>query len=302
MKIRAASIQLDFQYFSTPQQFADFVRAPIELAAQHGAQLIVMPHELSYGLFGMFDFDAQANESLDVLARRLNLDTDAWLKERAPYVYEFYLHQFQSLSARAQVWLVPGTVLEPVEKGLFVTAGVFNPAGELIGRQRQMHRTAQEIAWGVKQGDALRVLETEIGDLGLVLGEDIRYPETARALTLNGATVLLHPSAGTFQQNALGDEQFLQDLWRDVQSNQMFGIQANLLGANDAARSALYAPVELTDDRRGILAQARDASAQIIMADLDFDALKKLRTGYPILDLLNPLVDPLVSARDKASD
>lgn len=180
MITRVAAVHLAFRYFNTPQEFADALRAPIEQAAQYGAQLIVLPHQTAFMLFGMFEVDAAPHDSLDAFAARQNISTRAWLRERAPYVYEFYLHLFQSLASRVETWLVPGTVLEPDGENFYVTACVFNPAGEIVGRQRQMHRTAQEIAWGVKQGDALRVFATELGDFGLVVGEDVRYPETAR--------------------------------------------------------------------------------------------------------------------------
>jgi predicted amidohydrolase len=293
MVTRVASLQLEFQYFNTPQEFANHLRAAAEAAAAAGAQWILAPHSVSFGLFGIFDFDAAPTDSLDALAQRRNVTTRAWLQERAMYVYELYLHVFQSLAARVETWLVPGTVLEPDGDGFFVTACVFNPAGEVVGRQRQMHRTAQEIAWGVKQGDALNVVKTERGDVGLVLGEDIRYPETARALTLLGAEVLLHPAAYTHAN----DEQFLQDLWREVQANQTFGVQANLVGENLRGHSAIYAPVELTDDRRGVLAQAQDTTSEIVFADLDLEKLAAVRRAYPILDLLNSALNEQLSKK-----
>lgn len=298
MVTRVAAVQLAFRYFNTPQEFADYVRAPIEGAAQNGAQLILLPHRTAFMLFGMFDFDAAPNDSLDALAARQHIATREWLNERAPYVYEFYLHLFQSLAARVERWLVPGTVLESDEDGFFASAGVFNPAGELVGRQRQMHRSVQEIAWGVKQGDTLRVFETDIGAFGLVLGQDVRYPETARTLALNGANVLLSPAA--FDTDASASEQFLQDLWRDAQANQTFGVQANLVGGSLWGHSAIYAPVELTDDKRGILSRASGATPQILLADLDFEKLNALRRAYPILALANPALNAqLTGAKDE---
>ncbi len=294
MSARVAAVQPEFQYYRTPQEFADVVRAPLEYAAQNGAQLSLLPHALSFALFGIFDYDARADESLDALARRHNRTTREWVEEYAGYVFELYVHIFQSLAARTETWLAPGTVLEPDGAEFFVTACVFNPAGEIVGRQHQMHRSASEIAWGVKQGDALRVFETEIGDCGLVLGEDVRYPETARALALQGAKILLHPAAygvETVQGTVSTEEQFLQDLWRDAQGNQTFGVQANLVGANYRGHSAIYAPVELTEDKRGILAQAADATPEILLADLDFEKLEMVRRAYPVLDLLNPALD-----------
>ncbi len=284
MHTRVAVVQLPLIYFSTPQEFADFVRVPIERAAQFDVQLILLPHLTSSMLFGMFDVQATAHDSLEQFAARQNISTRDWLNERAGYVLEFYLHLFQSLAARVEIWLAPGTVLEPEGDALYQTAFLFNPGGEIVGRQRQMQRTRQELEWGVAQGDALRVLHTELGDFGFVIGEDVRYPETARTLASNGANVLLHPAAYRRANMPPTDStedasaHVYQDIFHDTQANQTFGVQANLIGGYYHGRSAVYAPVEMTSDKNGILAQAmNDSASDLLFADLDFDALAQAR-------------------------
>lgn len=274
MPTRVAAIQLPFAYFNTPQEFADHVRAPIERAAQIGAQIILLPHLASFMLFGMFDHDARSTDSLDDLAQRQTISTRAWLNERAGYVFEFYAHLFQSLASRVETWLAPGTVLEMENDALYLTAFLINPAGEIVGRQRQLRVTAPEIEWGVAAGDTLRVFETEIGDFGFVIGADVHDPEIARALATQGANVLLHPAAnlvGTFRGNVSDPSQaetsHAETFPRNVST---YAVQANLVGGNFRGRSAIYAPVEMTEEKNGILAQAtKDAEGEIIFADLD---------------------------------
>ena len=65
----------------------------------------------------------------------------------------------------------------------------------------------------------------------------------------------------------------------------------DMVGADFRGHSAIYAPVEMTDDRRGILAQTQDATPQILFADLDLEKLRNGRRAYPILDLMNPAVN-----------
>ena len=280
MPTRVASVQLAFAYFNTPQEFADHVRAPIELAAQNGAQLILLPHFTSLMLFGMFDFDAKPAEPLGALSARQNITTQEWLNERAGYVFEFYLHLFQSLALRVETWLAPGTVVEQENKAAYVTAFLLNPEGEIVGRQRKIHLTAEENEWGIAQGDTLRVFETEIGNFGFVIGDDVHDPETARALVENGAEVLLHPTA-----SLSSDASSLRSLLTAVESNQTFGIQANLTGGDFRGQSAIYAPAEITADKRGILAQATGAAeGELILADLDFDVLNRIRTDASTRD------------------
>lgn len=285
MSTRVAAVQLPFAYFDTPQEFADHIRPRIEQAAQDGAQLILLPHLASFMLFGMFDPGARATDSIEQFTQRQDLPTPEWLGERAGFVLEFYLHLFQSLAARVEAWLAPGTALEADNGAVYLTSFLMNPAGEIVGRQRQLHPGAQETTWGVSHGDALRVFGTEIGDFGILIGSDICDEGVARTLVLSGANILLHPAAdSTYPQgpgavSTRGDEckqavgapdQGSQELWRAAQANQLFAVQANLVGGNYRGRSAIYAPAALTVDGRGILVRAKNNSdGEIVFADLE---------------------------------
>lgn len=264
MKTRVAAIQLAFEYCSTPQEFIDRVRAPIEQAAAAGAQLILFPHQVSFMLFGMFDFEASAQDTLDILAEHQKVSTPDWLAERAGYVYEFYLHTFQSLASRTETWLVPGTVIEPEAEQLYITALVFNSAGEIVGRQRQLHLPSREQAWGIVSGDTPHVFETEIGDFGIVIAEDVQDSQIGGTLATQGAKVLLHPA---------GDPSSSDDFKHTVLANRVFGVKASLGGEDFAARSAIYAPIEFAPETDGVVARAEQDSDTLLLAELDFDKL-----------------------------
>lgn len=285
MKIRVAAIQVPFTYISTPQEFMDLMRTPIERAARDSAELIVLPNYLGFALLGMFMADAPATMLLDELAQAQRFDSVyEMLRERAEYLFDFYVHIFQSLAPRVQAWLLPGTAPEWNEGELYNTALLFSPAGQVLGQQRQMHRSVEERAWGFAAATDLRVFKTEVGNLGIVIGEDVRYPEVSRILALQGANILIHPAASRTSHH----EQFLVDIWREVQSNQVFGIQANLVGETFQGRSAIYAPVEYTPDHRGFVVRAAtDSELEIVSADLDFDRLQQVVDEYPIFDFFN---------------
>ena len=125
-------------------------------------------------------------------------------------------------------------------------------------RQTQTHLGAREKAWGLARGDSLDVFETPLGRIGLIVGEDMRYPEVARILTLQGASILIHVAA---LPAPFDEEAWLASLWREVQGNQVFGVEACLVGdcfgQAYAGRSAILAPVEMTEGERGRLGAIR---------------------------------------------
>ncbi len=285
MSLVVSAIQLTFEYAATPQAFFDQVREPIERAAREGAQLIVLPNYIGWQLLGIPVSAARGERTLDAIARASKFESvSTMLREVAPATRNFFTYLFASLAQRLKVYLAPGTLLEREGARLYNTAYLFAPDGSIKLAQRQTHRAPNEIAWGLTQGDALTVYEMGSARVGFVIGTDVEYPEVARILALQGANVLIHPAAYPVWRK----QHYLVDLWRDVQSNQTFGVQACLLGGEWKGQSAIYAPVDGTADRRGMLAQAsRAADAKIISAPLDFAMLEQAATQFPIFDFFN---------------
>jgi predicted amidohydrolase len=305
MSLHVSAIQLEFQYAATPQEFFDRISAPVERAAQAGAQLVALPNYTGLMLLGIAKPAAKETESLGEIARADEHETVAdMLRSVAPVMRNFYLHLFESLARRSRVYLAPGTIIESDGDNLYNTAFLFAPDGKVVGMQRQTHRAPHEVAWGLAQGEELNVFDIGAARVGFVVGEDVEYPEVARILALQGANLLVHPAAYA----AWNDANFLLDVWREAQSNQVFGLQACIVArsrrraqtkgrrADDHAqngrdykgKSAIYAPVELTPDHRGILARAARADAEeIVSAPLDFDALQKTVNANSIFNHFN---------------
>lgn len=200
-----------------------------------------------------------------------------------------YMKVCAGIAARHGIWLLPGSTLEKSGDHRVVQATLLSPDGHIAGCQQQTHLGAWEHINGVTPGDSLQVLETPCGRVGIVIGEDIRYPEVSRILVLQGAEILLH-LAGT--PAPFREEAWLAALWREVQANQVFGITACLVGdyadRRFAGRSALLAPVEMTEGGTGILAQAHTTDAgEVVMAALDLHAVQVVKADYDITRYFN---------------
>lgn len=78
---------------------------------------------------------------------------------------------------------------EKVESVLYNTAVLVGPDGELIETYNKVHLRGEE-RMAFREGYRLAVAETEIGNIGLMVGYDLAYPEVARSLALEGADIL----------------------------------------------------------------------------------------------------------------
>jgi len=75
------------------------------------------------------------------------------------------------------------------------TAVLIGRDGELIGKFRKVHLPRLE-QWLITPGSETPVFETDIGNIGIAICYDIAFPEHCRALALNGADIILHPTVG----------------------------------------------------------------------------------------------------------
>ncbi len=88
------------------------------------------------------------------------------------------------------VYIVFGMVTkEKVESVLYNSAVVVGPEGELIEVYNKTHLRGEE-RMAFREGYKLPVVETEVGNLGLMVGFDLSFPEVARSLVLDGADIL----------------------------------------------------------------------------------------------------------------
>lgn len=188
-----------------------------------------------------------------------------------------------ALAERYQVYLAVCGIME--EGGQrYNVATLYGPDGHALGSQRQTHLSSEERAAGLSQGHELAVFETPVGRLGVLVNTDVRYPEVARILCLKGANVLVNPLAA----RGVPAHDWERRLWREVQANQVFGLEAPLVGDGYSGPATIHAPLGMTPGNDGVLAQATTADGdEVVVAELDFAALQKAVDEYPIFRVLN---------------
>ena len=138
-----------------------------KIASQQKVDLIVFPELATSG----YELGVRFTE----LAQRIPGPTVNLMAQRA---------------AEFGVYIAFGMVTkEKVESVLFNSAVLVGPDGEMLGSYNKIHLRGEE-RMAFREGFRLPVIETEIGQVGLLLGWDLAFPEVARSLTLDGAELL----------------------------------------------------------------------------------------------------------------
>ncbi len=78
---------------------------------------------------------------------------------------------------------------EKVESVLYNSGVVVGPEGELLDVYNKIHLRGEE-RMAFREGYRMPVIETEVGNIGLMIGYDLAFPEVARSLVLDGAEIL----------------------------------------------------------------------------------------------------------------
>ncbi len=293
-KVRVAAVQVTLELIGSAEEYVVKMARPALCAAEQGAQLVVYPEDIATHLLGLlpgFDQLVNRSHSLDGALRELGgegLKVADVFALVGPAMRRIYLATFSSLARKLGIYVVAGSaVLPSVEsktKGVYNIAHLFGPDGRLIGRQPKTHLLPLEAAWGLRAGDTLRVFDTSLGRIAMPVCMDATYFETFRILALLGAEIVALPVANPEPYNFW---KALRGIWPRVQESQVYGIQSCLvgefLGLKLTGKSGIFAPLELTDKRDGVIAQIEDPTAEgVVVADLDLVRLRQFRRENPL--------------------
>ncbi len=204
-------------------------------------------------------------------------------------LWTLYAELFGGLARTHGVTIVAPSAYLPGPDGgpLENRCAVFGPNGDLLGTQSKVLGFSEDEQL-VKKGSSWKVVETELGRAGIVLGSDILYPEVGRLLAYQGADFLLLqgacPTPAFYNKLRAGALARMQD-------NQLYAGAAFVVGdaalrkrgENGAAplpyvgRSAIFAPQELTPRANGVQVEMGAGGGEgVVTAEWDFVALRSL--------------------------
>jgi N-carbamoylputrescine amidase len=190
----------------------------------------------------------------------------------------------------------------------FNTAIVVSPEGELLARTRKLHipvtagyHEDRYFRPGPAGSDAFPLVA--LGDLrlGLPTCWDQWFPEVARAYSLEGADVLVYPTAiGSEPDHPEFDT---QPLWQQVIvangiANGVFMVAVNRIGNEPPL--TFYGSSFVSDPYGRVLAQAPRDEPAVLVADLDLDQRRDWLELFPFLTTRRP--DTYGSLAEEAKD
>lgn len=193
----------------------------------------------------------------------------------------------QEAAERGKIIIVGGSIPEKTNDGqIFNTSIAINRQGEIIAKHRKIHLFDVDISDGItfRESDTLSpgknvtTFDTEFGRIGLAVCYDLRFPELARLMVLEGAKVLIFPAAFNTTTGPAHWETLLRCRAIDNQVYVLAAAPAHHAGSAYPA----YGHSMVVNPWGTIVTQA-EFREELLTAEINLDMIEKIREELPLL-------------------
>ncbi|MGE7990561.1 carbon-nitrogen hydrolase family protein [Pseudomonas sp. NPDC089554] len=270
--IRLAACQYAIELHESWEAYATHLEGLCVEAAEAGAQLLLLPEYAGLVLSGQLPA-AQRSDLKGSIAGIQPL--------LAPW-----LALCEGIARRLGVYLQPGSVPVLDPDGLYRNrAWLFGPQGLLGYQDKLMMTRFEREQWGIAAGQGLKVFDTSLGRLGILICYDNEFPMLARRLAEQGADLILAPSC---TDTEAGYHRVRIGVQARALENQVAVLQSPTVGLapwsqaldENTGRAGLFVPPDHGMPGDGVLALSAQLSplrSQWLVAELDLQAVINVR-------------------------
>lgn len=272
--IRIAACQYAIELHESWEAYAAHLEGLCAEAAAAGAQLLVLPEYAGLVLAGQLP---QAERG----------DLQASIAGIQPLLQDWRA-LCTGIAARLGVYLQPGSLPVRDADGRYRNrAWLFGPGGELGFQDKLIMTRFEREQWGIAAGEGLRVFDTSLGRLGILICYDNEFPMLARTLAEGGADLILAPSC---TDTEAGYHRVRIGAQARALENQIAVLQAPTVGLapwspaldENIGRAGLYVPPDHGMPSDGVIAESAElspATSQWLVCDLDLAEVRRVRSA-----------------------
>jgi predicted amidohydrolase len=186
------------------------------------------------------------------------------------------IDNFKDLAKEEKRYIAYGAPILDGEK-LYNTMVLETPDGEEIYRKVHLpHFGPFREKDLFSEGDEVKVVDTELGKMGLMICYDISFPELARVLMMRGAEIMVCISASPLQSRPF----FEKVLPARAAENSSYLIYVNLCGEQNGLQ--FFGGSRVLDPWGEEIAKARYIGEDRVVAHLDGKVLEKAKGERPM--------------------
>ena len=189
---------------------------------------------------------------------------------------------FQKIAKELKIWYLPGSFYHHVGQKITNVAPVISPKGDVVTTCTKIYPFLP-YEKNIQPGVEPCIFNIpKVGVFGMHICYDLWFPETSRALAMNGAQVILHPS---LTDTCDREEEKIMARATAIQQ-QCYYIDLNAGGKQGRGLSIVIGP-------EGEILNESNENEEVILVEIDTDRVDRVRTrGF------KGLGQPLKSFRD----
>jgi predicted amidohydrolase/GNAT superfamily N-acetyltransferase len=289
-KVRLACVQYQMRKVKSFAEFARQVSYFADVAADYGADFVLLPELFTVQLLSMTD----------------TLTPQQGMRRLADFTPKL-VDLLTGLARKYGLTIIGGSHPVKEDDKLLNVSHICLPNGHLV-TQPKLHVTPNERKWwGISGGRSLSVIQTPAAKIGVLICYDIEFPEAARYLADEGAEIIFVPFCTDNRQGYLRVRYCAQA--RAIENQIYVALAGNVGNLPDVTnmdvqygQAAVFTPSDFAFARDGIASEADSNEETVLICDLDLDDLHQSRssgTVTPRLDRRNDLFKLLVHWSEK---
>lgn len=272
--IRLAACQYAIELLETWDAYAAHLTELCEEAAAEGSQLLLLPEYAGLVLSGQL-LPAERGDLQGSIAGIQPL-LPAWRD------------LCEGLARRLQLYLQPGSLPVLDDDGRYRNrAWLFGPEGCLGHQDKLMMTRFEREEWNIVGGrEGLRIFDTALGRLGILICYDSEFPLLARHLAEAGVDLILVPSC---TDTVAGFHRVRVGAQARALENQLAVLQSPTVGLapwspaldENVGRAGLFVPPDRGMPADGVIAQSDALCPEFshwLHAEVDLDEVRQVRT------------------------
>ncbi|WP_319826057.1 carbon-nitrogen hydrolase family protein [Thalassovita sp.] len=274
MKIATAAYSLD--WFQDWRDYESKMRRWVAEAAGQNAQLLVFPEYGAMELASLAGAAIAADLKGSIAAVSQRVDQSNAI--------------LAGLSKEFGVYVLGGSAPVSEEGRVVNRTHFFGPDGGVVFQDKQIMTRFERDEWGVSGGGPLKVFDTALGRIGVLICYDSEFPLLGRALIQAGVEILLVPSC----------TEALAGYWRvrigamaRALEGQCVAVMASLVGMRpeifavetNTGMGGVFGPPDMGFPATGVIAEGTLNQPGWTYADVELAAVRAVRADGHVLNM-----------------
>lgn len=270
---RIATVQWQMRSFKDVDDLLQQIEFFVDAVSGYKADLLLFPEMFNAPLLAHYD------QKKPTMAMRLLAEVTEELRDA-----------MLQMAMKYNINIVTGSLPLYQDEKLFNVSFLCRRDGTWDS-QYKLHITPDESEWwGFQGGDELKVFDTDIGKIGILVCFDVEFPEVSRILADKGMKILFVPYWTDTKNAYLRVRRCAQA--RAIENEcyvVITGSVGNLPKVENMdiqySQAAIFTPSDFAFPHDAVAAEATPNTEMTLLADLDLDLLKEIRQHGSVRNL-----------------